>query len=342
MSLGRRAFLRSSLAGCAGGLVSGVLGCAGTPRGDRRAFGDSRVKVPLVGQGTYKLGEDPPRRAEELRALRLGLDLGLTHIDTAEIYADGGAEALVGEAISGRRHHVFLVSKISPDNASYEGSLRAVDASLRRLRTDHLDLYLLHWAPTRYPLAETMRAFEAMVERGKVRAIGVSNFELPAQLIEAQAALTRTRIACNQMKYNLADRHIERELLPYCRAQGIAVTGYSPFADFPSTVSRPGAVATLEEIGAKHGASAHQTALAFLFRAGVFQIPRAATREHVRDNAGALRLRLDASEVERLDRVFPSCARERDTASREDGEEALVHAATDLVSAGLSESSFLH
>lgn len=299
MSFTRRQLLRYTT-GALG--AAGLQGCVTAPE-TRPGSAASAMQVPLVGQGTYTLGERAADHDTELAALRLGIDLGLTHIDTAELYGDGGAEALIGEAVLGRRRDVFITSKVSPDHASYEGTLRAAEGSLRRLRTDYLDLYLLHWEPTRFALAETMHALERLWERGLVRAIGVSNFETGEQLARAQAALRRARLHCNQMKYSLSDRHIERTLLPYCRAHGIAVTGYMPFDRFPAAGSA-GRVA-LDEVAARRGCSAHQAALAFLFRQGVFQIPRAGNVEHARDNAGALRVSLDAEDVARLEGAFP-------------------------------------
>src|SRR5262245_17053166 len=167
----------------------------------RRPLGSTGVAVPVIGQGTWRMGEDRGAHGEELDALRLGLDLGLTHIDTAEMYGSGGAEKLVGEAIAGRREQAFLVTKVLPANASYQGTLRACEASLRRLRTDYVDVYLLHWWSDAHAIGETMRAMEELVARGRARFLGVSNFDV-GQLEAARAALGRERLVCNQVLYH--------------------------------------------------------------------------------------------------------------------------------------------
>ena len=209
----------------------------------------------------------------------------MTHIDTAEMY---GTEEFVGEAIAGRREEVFLVSKVLPSNASYEGTLRACARSLRRLGTDYLDLYLLHWAGA-HPIRETMRAMEKLVADGMTRFIGVSNLDL-TELREAENALKKERLAANQVLYHLGDRGIERRLVPYCRERGIAVVGYSPFGhrSFPSPGSRGGRV--LAEVAARTGHTPRQVVLNFLTRDGVFTIPKSGNPEHVRENAGGARL----------------------------------------------------
>jgi diketogulonate reductase-like aldo/keto reductase len=248
-------------------------------------------------------GRENERRAIE--SLRLGLDLGMTHIDTAEMYGSGKAEELVGEAISGRRDEVFLVSKVLPSNASYDGTLRACARSLKRLRANRLDLYLLHWE-SRYPLSETMRALETLVAEGKTRFIGVSNFDLE-MLQAAQQALRKERIVCNQVLYNLDNRGIERKLIPYCVAQGIAVVGYSPFghSDFPSPKSAGGRV--LSEIARRHGRTPRQVALNFLTRhPGIFTIPKASRPEHVQENSQGTEWKLTNVDLEAIERVFPA------------------------------------
>jgi phosphate ABC transporter phosphate-binding protein len=203
-------------------------------------------------------------RVRAIAALRRGLELGMSHIDTAELYGSGEVEKLVGEAIAGRRDEVFLVSKVMPQHATYEGTLRACESSLRRLRTDRLDVYLLHW-PGSHPLADTIRAFEELVHRGKIRSWGVSNFDV-ADLEEALAIAGPDRIACNQVLYHLEERAIERQVLPWCAKHGVALVGYSPFAEgrFPSPKSARGRV--LDEVGRACGATAHGVALAFLLR----------------------------------------------------------------------------
>ncbi len=275
----------------------------------RKTLGWTGVEVPVIGQGTWMI--EGPREAERdaVRALRAGLDLGMTHIDTAEMYGNGRAEELVREAIAGRRQEVFLVSKVLPSNASYQGTLRACERSLGRLGTDYLDLYLLHWRG-RYPLAETMRAMQALLAAGKVRFFGVSNFDV-ADVRQAQEAVTHGRLAANQVLYHLGDRGIERKLIPYCVEQDLAVVGYSPFGHggFPAAGSRGGRA--LEEIARRHGRTPRQVVLNFLTRElGVFAIPKASDAAHVRENGGGAGWSLTAEDVEAIERAFPAPARD--------------------------------
>ncbi len=269
---------------------------------ESRPFGPTGVRVPVVGQGTWQM-EDDDRRAA-IAALRRGLDLGLTHVDTAEMYGDGAVEALVGEAIAGRRDEVFLVSKVLPSHASYAGAIAACEASRRRLGTDRLDCYLLHW-PGRHPLAATLRAFERLVRDGKIRSFGVSNFSVP-ELEEALALAGPRVLACNQVVYHLRERTIEHEVIPWCRRHDVAVVGYSPFGSgrFPAPRSPGGRV--LDTIARRHGATPRQVALAFLVREpGTFTIPKAAQVAHVEENAGAGAVTLSAEDVAQLDAAFP-------------------------------------
>ena len=261
-----------------------------------RPFGWTGVEVAVIGQGTWRMGERRAAQKAELAALRLGIDLGLTHIDTAEMYADGGAERLVGQAVAGRRARVFITTKVHPRNASYAGTLRACERSLRRLRTDHVDLYLIHWWSARHSIGETMRAMEELVRRGWTRFIGVSNFDV-RQLKEAQAALTRERLAANQVLYHLRDREIERDVLPYCARHRIAVVGYTPLA-------RGGFLrGIVAEIGRKHGRTPHQVALNFLTRRpALFTIPKASRPAHVRENAAALDFTLTRRDLTAIDK----------------------------------------
>lgn len=265
-----------------------------------RPFGSTGVAVPVIGQGTWQL-RDP---AVAGAALRLGLDLGLTHVDTAELYT--GSEEVAGRALRDRRDAAFLVTKVLPRNATYRGTLEACRRSLERLATQRLDVYLLHWWEEATPLDECMRAMGELVDAGRTRFVGVSNFD-EAQLEAAQSALGPRRIACDQVYYDLAHRHLERSLLPYCRKRGIAVVGYSPFSStgrVPAPPSEPGRV--LAEVAARHGATPHQVVLNFLSRdPGVFLIPKAETEAHVRANASALGFQLDRAEVEALDAAFP-------------------------------------
>jgi diketogulonate reductase-like aldo/keto reductase len=271
---------------------------------EARPFGATGRAVPVIGQGTWQL-----EKRAAVAALRRGLELGLTHLDTAEMY--GAAEDVVGEAIAGRRDEVFLVSKVLPEHASRRGTLAACERSLARLRTDRLDVYLLHWRG-RFPLEETLAAFEQLVAEGKIRAWGVSNFDV-ADLAEALAIAGPGRIACNQVLYHLKQRAIEHAVLPWCEAHAVALVGYSPFghADFPSPRTAGGRV--LAEIAREHGATARQVALAFLVRrAPLFTIPKAARAEHVAENARAGSLALTEADLARIDAAFPLGRRPRE------------------------------
>jgi diketogulonate reductase-like aldo/keto reductase len=268
----------------------------------QRSFGASGALVSSIGQGSW-YSEQGDRR-EAIAAFRRGLDLGLTHIDTAEMYGDGRSEALIGEAIEGRRDAVFLVSKVLPHNASRQGVRAACERSLRHLKTDRLDCYLLHWRGP-HPLAETFAGFEALKQEGKILSWGVSNFD-EHDLDEALAAAGPGRIACNQVLYHLRERAIEHAVIPWCEQNGVAVVAYSPFGhdDFPAGGTASGKV--LAEIAESHGATPRQVALAFLTRReSVFAIPKAGRVAHVEDNAGALNLTLSEAEIGRIDATFP-------------------------------------
>lgn len=261
----------------------------------RRPFGPAGVPVPVIGQGTWMMERDP---AASVRALRLGLSLGMTHIDTAEMYGDGRVEEIVGEAVRGRREEVFLVSKVLPSNATFEGTLRACERSLKRLGTDRLDVYLLHWRE-RTPLEETFRAFERLLRDGKIRAYGVSNFDV-GDLEEALRIAGPGRIACNQVLYHVRERAVEHEIVPWCERHGVSVVAYSPLGqgDVPGSV--------LADIARARNAAPAQIALAFLTRRGsVFAIPKSSSESHLRENAGAGSLALTEDEVQRLDLAFP-------------------------------------
>jgi diketogulonate reductase-like aldo/keto reductase len=241
------------------------------------------------------------RRAIE--ALRAGLDLGMTHIDTAEMYGSGRAEELVGEAIAGRRSEVFLVSKVLPHNASYRGTLEACERSLKRLKTDCLDLYLLHWSGS-HPIRETMRAMEDLVAAGKTRYIGVSNLDVD-EVQEAERSLKKERLAANQVLYYLGSRGIERKLIPYCISRGIAVVGYSPFG---SGRFSPQALAGIAE---RHQKTPRQVVLNFLTRQPeVFTIPKASRLDHVRENAGGAGWSLTEEDLLEIDQAFPAPSRD--------------------------------
>ncbi|OJY18628.1 MAG: oxidoreductase [Myxococcales bacterium 68-20] len=258
----------------------------------------SGESIPVLGQGTWCMAERVGRRNEELAALRLGLDLGMTLIDTAEMYADGAAEELVGEAITGRRDEVFLVSKVLPQHASRRGTIGACTNSLRRLRTDRLDLYLLHWRES-VALDETVDAFRTLMREGKIRHWGVSNLDIDdmQELIE----LGGEEVATDQVLYNLSRRGIEYDLLPWCRERRIPIMAYSPIEQGRLLAHPP-----LKVIAEKHGATPAQVALAWVLRhRGVAAIPKAGTREHVRENRAALEIRLDRDDLAMLDEAFP-------------------------------------
>jgi diketogulonate reductase-like aldo/keto reductase len=267
----------------------------------RAPFGPLDREVPLIGLGTWQMEEDD--RSSCIAALRAGLDAGATHVDTAELYGWGVVEELVGEAIEGRRDELFLVSKVHPRNAARAKVLRACEQSLKRLRTDHLDVYLLHWRES-HPLEDTLGALEALVESGKIRAWGVSNFD-ESDLEEALRIVGPGRIACNQVLYHLEERAIEHAVLPWCKRQGVALVGYSPFA--VGRFLRGRGKAVVEEIARAHGATARQVVLQFLTRERpLFTIPKSADPQHTRENAAAAALVLTAEEVARIDAAFPS------------------------------------
>jgi diketogulonate reductase-like aldo/keto reductase len=267
---------------------------------NQRPFGNSGANVSVIGQGTWYIDRGDRRRA--VAALRRGIDLGMSHIDTAEMYGD--AELVIADAIAGRRDDLFLVSKVLPSNASRRGTITACERSLARLKTDRLDCYLLHWRGS-YPLAETVAAFEELVRAGKIRSWGVSNFDSD-DLDELLDVAGEGRIACNQVLYHLRERAIEHSVIPWCKAHGVAVVAYSPFGhdDFPSPQSKAGQL--LQGIADAHGASPRQVALGFLTRdASVFAIPKASSAEHAADNAAAGGLALSKQELAALDQAFP-------------------------------------
>ncbi len=248
---------------------------------------------------------DETRAAMAIAALRRGLDLGMTHIDTAEMYGSGAAENLVGEAIAGRRDEVFLVSKVLPSNGSKRGAIAACENSLARLKTDHLDCYLLHWRG-HHPLEETIAAFDALVDAGKILSWGVSNFDV-GDLEEVRSIAGAGHPVCNQVLYHLEERAIEHAVLPWCESHGTALVAYTPFGETPAVFNphnKRGEV--LHSVGAAHGATARQVALAFLLhRPNCFVIPKAASPEHVVENAGAASLRLSDEDLARLSAAFP-------------------------------------
>ena len=247
-------------------------------------------------------------RPSAIATLRRGLDLGMTHIDTAEMYGSGAAEQLVGEAIAGRRGEVFLVSKVLPHNASRTGTISACEKSLKRLRTGHLDCYLLHWRG-QYLLEDTIAAFEQLRRDGKILSWGVSNFDVSD--LEEAASISED-MACNQVLYHVQERAIEHAVIPWCLQHGVAVVAYSPYGQgaFPPPKSAGGRV--LEEIGTAHGATPRQVALRFLLREPVtFTIPKASTPAHVSENAGASSLQLSDDEIARIDAALLRGPRKR-------------------------------
>ena len=270
-------------------------------------FGSTGREVSIVGQGTWNMERDDRLRA--VAALRRGLELGMNHIDTAEMYGDGRVEQLVGEAIRGRRDEVFLVSKVLPTNASRRGTVAACERSLKRLGVDRLDCYLLHW-PGSHPVRDTIAAFEELVAAGKIVSWGVSNFD-EQELAEVIAIAGEGRCACNQVLYHLQERAIEHAVLQFCRDHGVAVVAYSPFGSgrFPRPDSRGGRV--LAEIAAAHGATPHQVALAFLLRQGAFAIPKSAHVERVAANGAAAALELTDDQAAAIDAAFPRGRRRR-------------------------------
>lgn len=261
--------------------------------------------VPALGQGTWQMAEDASRRAQEIEALSLGLELGMTLIDTAEMYGEGAAEELVGEAIDGRRDQVFLVSKVYPHNASRGGVVQACERSLRRLRTDRIDLYLLHWRGGE-PLEETVAGFEELRRSGKIRHWGVSNFDTDD--MEELARIPESRnCATNQVLYNVTRRGPEFDLIPWMTAHRMPLMAYSPIEQ--GRLPRSGALRT---VGDKHGATRFQIALAWLLQGrDVIAIPKAGSLNHVRDNHRALEIRLDPEDMQAIDAEFPPPRRKR-------------------------------
>lgn len=262
----------------------------------------SGVSVPALGQGTWRMGDDPSRRAEELASLRKGLDLGMTLIDTAEMYGSGASEELVGEAMRGRRDEVFLVSKVLPSNADARGTVDACHASLRRLGTDRIDLYLLHWRGG-VPLAETVEALEGLVSRGSIGAWGVSNLDVDDLSELPEGALPQT----DQVLYNLTRRGPEYDLFPWCRERAVPLMAYSPLEQGRLLGRR-----ALESVASAHGCTPMQVALAWVLRHDdVIAIPKASTTAHVEENHAALDVSLTEADLKTLDAAFPAPVRKQ-------------------------------
>lgn len=261
--------------------------------------------VPVLGQGTWFMGEQPRRAADEAAALRLGLDLGMTLIDTAEMYGNGGAEEVVADAIAGRRAEVFLVSKVLPQNASRKGTVAACERSLKRLGTDVIDLYLLHWRGS-VPLRETVDAFETLKQDGKIRHWGVSNFDID-DMEELFALPGGRNCATNQVLYNLTRRGIEFDLLPWCRDEQIPIMAYSPIEQ-----GRLLGNAALKSVAGRHNATPAQVALAWLTRQeGMIAIPKAVNPQHIRENRAAVAIALTDDDLAALDKAFPPPTRKK-------------------------------
>lgn len=259
----------------------------------------SGEEIPALGQGTWGWAEDASRRENELAALRLGLDLGMTLVDTAEMYADGAAEELVGEGISGRRDEVFLVSKVLPSNATRRGTIEACERSLGRLGTDRLDLYLLHWRGG-VPLEETLEAFDELTSDGKIQHWGVSNFDA-SDMEELENLSGGSSVQTDQVLYNLTRRGVEYDLLPWCRERDIPMMAYAPIEQ-----GRMLGDETIQNVADRHDATPAQIAVAWLLRQdGLNVIPRAGTEEHVRENRAALDLELTEEDLTELDDAFP-------------------------------------
>ena len=257
------------------------------------------VSVPALGQGTWRMGQNPLKRRTEADAIRLGLDLGMTLIDTAEMYHD--AEIVVGKAVQGRREEAYIVSKVLPGNASLRGTIKACEKSLKRMGIDCMDLYLLHW-PGRYPVRETLEAFVRLREQGKITAFGVSNFDV-AGMEEAWGCPGGTAIATNQVLYNLQHREVEWGLYSWCRQRKVPLMAYSPFNEGRLDT------APLQALAQRHNATPYQVALAWLLhREDVIVIPKSARPEHIRENHGAAGIELSGADLEEIDRAFPAPA----------------------------------
>jgi aldehyde reductase len=260
----------------------------------------SGEQVSALGQGTWRMGDKAALRAEEIATLRLGLDLGLTLIDTAEMYGGGRSEALIGEAIAGRRQEAFIVSKVMPNNASRRGTVAACEQSLRHLKTDHIDLYLLHWRGS-IPLGETLDGFDALLSAGKIRYWGVSNFD-PADMEELISLASGSSVTTNQVLYNLSRRGVEWDLLPWLRSRSLPMMAYSPVEQ-----ARLLDDAKLKDFAERHGMTPAQVALAWLLAADdVIVIPKTSHRQRLQENVGALEHPLTEEQLVELDRLFPA------------------------------------
>lgn len=277
-----------------------------------RKLGNTEVSIPVIGQGTWKYGVDKQKEQDEIEALRFGISNGLTLIDTAEEYEKGGSERIVGQAIHDIRDEVFLVTKVSAKNCSYKGVLRAAEASLERLKTSHIDLYLQHWPSEQHDVSETMGAMAELVSKGLVKYIGVSNFTIPL-MQEAQYHLGSVPLVCNQLPYHLNNRSIEDQIIPFAKENGITIMGYSPLGFAPQTFGWKGFPEEgslerniLNTIGAKYGKTAYQVAINWALRQeGLVTIPKAANKEHITDNLNALGWELEEEDIKQIESHFP-------------------------------------
>jgi diketogulonate reductase-like aldo/keto reductase len=274
-------------------------------RGAMKTVEISGRSVPVLGQGTWNIGDSAATRAAEIATLRRGIECGMTLIDTAEMYGSGRSEMLIGEAIAGLRDQVYLVSKVLPSNASIDGTIRACEASLKRLQVETIDLYLLHWRG-RYPLRDTVEAFQRLLDQGKIRAWGVSNFDVDdmEELFDIPAAAS---CAVNQVLYNPGHRGIEYDLLPWCLQHHVTVMAYSPVGQGGRLLNAP----AIRGIARKHGVSTAQVALAWCLRRPLLAIPKASSIRHVEENAAAADLELDAEDLAGIDRAFPAPKRKQ-------------------------------
>lgn len=275
---------------------------------DNTVMFEHGLALPAIGQGTWYMGENAGQRQKEIAALRAGIDAGLTLIDTAEMYADGGAEEVVGEALQGRREQVFLVSKVYPWNAGGQKAVTACDASLRRLKTDYLDLYLLHWRGN-YSLAETVEAMETLIRQGKIRRWGVSNLDYD-DMQELYGVTGGKACTTNQVLYHLGSRGIEFDLLPWCQQQQIPVMAYCPLAQAGRLRDDLFNSRAVQDVAHAHQATPAQVLLAWaIHQPGVMAIPKASSVEHVKENAAALALQLSDEAIALLDQAFPAPGR---------------------------------
>ena len=277
---------------------------------EHRILGKTGEQIPVVGLGTWEIGgrmsSDSSRDEDDVEALRLGLELEMTMIDTAEMYGSGHSEEVVSEALKGWTGPVIVASKVSPSHFRYDDVLRSARMSLDRLGVERMDLYQLHWPNSRIPIGETMRAMEKLVRDGMTRHIGVSNFSVD-QMREAQTALSREKIVSNQVEYSLIDRAIEKDILPHCQREGVTVIAYSPLGQGRIPRGRGGGFKVLDEVAAEHGKSRSQVALNWVLRKdNVVTIPKAGDKQHVKENSESVGWKLTAKDLERLDSAFPA------------------------------------